>query len=84
MKKTILLIFLLVPLFCLAQETVKLKGKITSENMPLQWATVSISNLDGKIINGTTSQQDGSFELNLKSDSYKIEITFTFDNSLIF
>lgn len=76
MKKTILLILLLLPLFCLAQETVKLKGKITSENMPLQWATVSISNLDGKIINGTTSQQDGSFELNLKSDSYKIAITF--------
>lgn len=75
MKKTILLIFLLLPLFCLAQETVKLKGKITSENRPLQWATVSISNLDGKIINGTTSQQDGSFELNLKSDSYKIGIT---------
>lgn len=43
--------------------------------MPLQWVTVSISNLDGKIINGTTSQQDGSFELNLKSDSYKIGIT---------
>ena len=75
MKKTILLIFLLLPLFCLAQETVKLKGKITSENRPLQWATVSISTLDGKIINGTTSQQDGSFELNLKSDSYKIGIT---------
>ena len=75
MKKTILLIFLLLPLFCLAQETVKLKGTITSENRPLQWATVSISNLDGKIINGTTSQQDGSFELNLKSDSYKIGIT---------
>lgn len=76
MKKTILLILLLLPLFCVAQETVKLKGKIASENMPLQWATVSISNLDGKIINGTTSQQDGSFELNLKSDSYKIGITF--------
>lgn len=75
MKKTILLIFLLLPLFCLAQETVKLKGKITSENRPLQWATVSISTLDGKIINGTTSQQDGSFELDLKSDSYKIGIT---------
>lgn len=75
MKKTILLIFLLLPLFCLAQETVKLKGTITTENTPLQWATVSISNLDGKIINGTTSQQDGSFELDLKSDSYKIGIT---------
>lgn len=76
MKKTILLIFLLLPLFCLAQETVKLKGKITSENRPLQWVNVSISTLDGNIINGTTSQQDGSFELNLKSDSYKIGITF--------
>ncbi|MBB4803246.1 hypothetical protein HNP37_003321 [Flavobacterium nitrogenifigens] len=74
MKKANLLIFLLLPLFCLAQTTLKLKGKITSENAPLEWANVSILNLEGKIINGTTSLQDGSFEINLKKDSYKMII----------
>ncbi|RKS95759.1 outer membrane receptor protein involved in Fe transport [Flavobacterium limicola] len=75
MKKANLLIFLLLPLFCLAQESFKLKGKITNETIPLEWADVSISNSEGKIIDGSTSKQDGSFEINLKIGSYKIGIT---------
>ncbi|RYJ51039.1 TonB-dependent receptor [Flavobacterium petrolei] len=75
MKKANLLIFLLLPLFCLAQESFKLKGKITNETIPLEWADVSISNSEGKIIDGSTSKQDGSFEINLKKGSYKIGIT---------
>jgi len=75
MKKANLLIFLLLPLFCLAQTTLKLKGKITSESTPLEWANVSVSNSEGKIINGAISKQDGSFEIILKKDSYKIGIT---------
>ena len=75
MKKANLLIFLLLPLFCLAQASFKLKGKITNETIPLEWADVSISNSEGKIIDGSTSKQDGSFEINLKKGSYKIGIT---------
>jgi hypothetical protein len=75
MKKANLLIFLLLPLFCLAQESFKLKGKIASETIPLEWADISISNSEGKIIDGSTSKQDGSFEINLKKGSYKIGIT---------
>ncbi|KAF2329219.1 TonB-dependent receptor domain-containing protein [Flavobacterium nitrogenifigens] len=75
MKKANLLIFLLLPLFCLAQSTLKLKGKITSQTKPLEWAEITISNLEGKIIEGTTSSQDGSFEINLKNGSYKIGIS---------
>lgn len=74
MKKLHLLIFLVLPLFCLAQSTLKLKGKIKSENAPLEWANVSISNSERKIIDGTTTKQDGSFEIHLKSGSYKIGI----------
>ncbi|MBF4491692.1 TonB-dependent receptor [Flavobacterium sp. MR2016-29] len=76
MKKANLLIFLLLPLFCLAQ-SFKLKGKIARETTPLQWADVSISNSEGKIIDGTTSKQDGSFEINLKNGSYKIAISLS-------
>jgi iron complex outermembrane receptor protein len=75
MKKLNLLIFLLLPLFCLAQSTLKLKGKIASETAPLEWANVSISNSEGKIVNGTTSKTDGSFEIILKSGLYKIGIS---------
>lgn len=75
MKKANLLIFLLLPLFCLAQTTLKLKGKITSESTPLEWANVSVLNSDGKISNGAVSKQDGSFEINLKNGSYKIAVS---------
>lgn len=75
MKKLHLLIFLVLPLFCLAQSALKLKGKIASETAPLEWADVSILNQEGKIIGGTTSKEDGSFEINLRNGSYKIGIT---------
>ncbi|KAF2340638.1 TonB-dependent receptor domain-containing protein [Flavobacterium tistrianum] len=72
MKKLNLLIFLLLPLFCLAQST--LKGKVASETKVLEWAEISILNKEGKIIDGTTTKKDGSFEINLKNAIYKIEI----------
>jgi outer membrane receptor protein involved in Fe transport len=75
MKKATLLIFLVLPLFCLAQTSFKVKGKIANETIPLEWADVSISNSEGKIIDGTISEQDGSFGINLKKGSYKIGIS---------
>ena len=75
MKKATLLIFLVLPLFCLAQTSFKLKGKIANETIPLEWADISISNSAGKIIDGTTSKQDGSFDINLKKGSYKIGVS---------
>ncbi|WP_431244854.1 TonB-dependent receptor domain-containing protein [Flavobacterium sp. P21] len=74
MKKLHVLIFLVLPLFCLAQ-SFQLKGKISSEKSPLEWADISISNSEGKIIDGTTSKQDGSFEINLKKGNYKIAVS---------
>lgn len=75
MKKSNLLIFLLLPLFCLAQSTLKLKGKVSNETTPLEWADVSIFNSEGKIIDGYTTKQDGTFEINLKKGNYKIGIS---------
>jgi len=74
MKKANLLIFLLLPLFCVAQSTFKLKGKVSGETTSLQWADISISNSEGKIIDGTTTKQDGTFEFSIKKGSYKIGI----------
>ncbi|WP_163411134.1 outer membrane beta-barrel family protein [Flavobacterium ajazii] len=75
MKKANLFIFLLLPLFCLAQSTVKLKGKISSQTTSLEWADISVTSSEGKIIDGTTSLQDGTFEINIKKGFYKIEVS---------
>ncbi len=75
MKTSNLLIFLLLPFFCFAQATLKLKGKIVSETASLELAEVSILNTEGKIIDGTTTKQDGVFEINMKKGSYKISIS---------
>jgi hypothetical protein len=72
MKKLNLLILLLLPLFCLAQSA--LKGKVASETQSVQWAEILILNKEGKIINGATTKEDGSFEINLTNGFYKITI----------
>ena len=75
MKTSNLLIFLLLPFFCLAQSTFKLKGKIASETTSLEWADISILNSEGKFVDGATTKEDGTFEINLKIGSYKIGVS---------
>lgn len=75
MKKLNLFIFLLLPLFCLAQASFKLKGKVADEKIPLAWTDVVILNQEGKIINGATTREDGSFELILNKGFYKVKIS---------
>ncbi|MEO8253046.1 MAG: outer membrane beta-barrel family protein [Flavobacterium sp.] len=75
MKKGSLFIFLLVPFFCFAQTSLKINGKIADEKNPLAWTDVVLLNQDGKIINGATTKEDGSFELNLNKGIYKIKIS---------
>jgi len=75
MKKVNLFIFLLLPLFCLAQTSFKLNGKIADEKTAVAWTDVVIVNQDGKIINGTTTKEDGSFEVILNKGFYKVKIS---------
>ncbi|OUL60350.1 TonB-dependent receptor domain-containing protein [Flavobacterium sp. AJR] len=75
MKKVCLFIFMLLPLFCLAQTSFKLNGKIADEKTAVVWTDVVILNQDGKIINGVTTKEDGSFELILNKGSYKVKIS---------
>jgi len=77
MKKVNLLIFLLLPLFCLAQTSFKLNGKIADEKTPIAWTDVVILNQEGKIISGTTTKEDGSFEVMLNKGFYKVKISPT-------
>jgi len=75
MKTINLLIFLLLPLFCIAQKDIKLNGKVADEKAPIAWIDVVILNKEGKIINGTTTKEDGSFELFLNAGFFKIKIS---------
>lgn len=75
MKKVYLLILLLLPLFGLAQASYKVYGKIADEKTPVAWTAVVILNQEGKIINGTTANEDGSFELILTKGRYKVSIS---------
>ena len=77
MKKVNLLIFLLLPLFCLAQTSFKLNGKIADEKTPIAWTDVVILNQEGKIISGTTTKEDGSFEVILNKGFYKVKMNPT-------
>ncbi|MBZ4034657.1 TonB-dependent receptor family protein [Flavobacterium sp. 17A] len=74
MKTIKVLIFLLLPLFCIAQKDIKVNGKVTDEKAPIAWTDVVILNQEGKIINGTTTKEDGSFELLLNKGFFKIKI----------
>jgi hypothetical protein len=74
MKKLHLLIFLVLPLFCLSQ-SFKVKGKIADKKTSLEWADISIVNSEDKIVDGTSTKADGSFEINLKKGTYKIGVS---------
>ena len=60
------------------------KGNLTgyvydsSENKPLEYATISLINLkNGSVVNGTISDESGYFQLkNINPGEYRIEITF--------
>lgn len=75
MKKANLFIFLLLPLFCLAQSTFQLKGKITDETAALPWENIVVFSPEGKIVDGTASKEDGTFEVTISKGFYKIKIS---------
>jgi iron complex outermembrane recepter protein len=75
MKKATLIIFLLLPVFCLSQTIFVLKGKVTDTNLPIAWANVILTNSQGKHITGTTTKTDGNFEVKVPLGLYKITIS---------
>lgn len=75
MKTIILYTFLLLPLWANAQ--VQLTGNVKHNNEPVIWANVMLTNQEGKLITGTLTKEDGSFEMKVKSGSYKIRISYS-------
>ncbi|AUC81293.1 outer membrane beta-barrel family protein [Lacinutrix sp. Bg11-31] len=73
---TILTVFL--SFFASAQKEVSVTGKILEQdtNIPLEWATVVISNTDGKIITGGTANEKGEFNFTVNTGTYNVSFEF--------
>ncbi|WP_293312459.1 TonB-dependent receptor domain-containing protein [Pedobacter sp. UBA5917] len=74
MNRVIAIICLLFPLSVFAQ--VQLKGTVKDHLNPIPGANIIIADLQGKMVTGTISKDDGTFETSVKSGTYKIRIGF--------
>ena len=72
--KTIILLFLVLPL--LANSQAHLTGHVKNNSQPVIWANVILNDQDGKLITGTLTKEDGSFELQAKAGVYQMKISF--------
>ena len=74
---TILSLFL--TSLALGQEQVTVSGKILEKdtNIPLEWATVVISNpTDGKIVSGGSANEKGDFNFKVVAGTYNVSFEF--------
>lgn len=81
MKKTISLFFLFcfTSLLVLAQNDVKISGKVLEEgtNYPLEYATISFFSIkENKIVTGGITDIDGVFEVMVPADIYNIKVEY--------
>lgn len=81
MRKIIITSFLTIFLsfFAFAQKEFTVSGKIFEEgtNIPLEWATVVVTNpSDGKIVNGGTANEKGVFKFNVNAGTYNFSFDF--------
>lgn len=74
MKRIVLFLLILLPF--LASPQIKIKGKVKNSSAPLAWANVILSNSEGKLVKGTLTKDDGTFELDVKSGAYKIKVSY--------
>ena len=75
----IIILTLLISFSALAQKEVPVSGKILEQNtnIPLEWATIVISNpKDGKIITGGTADHKGAFNFNVATGTYNVSFEF--------
>ncbi|WCO01043.1 TonB-dependent receptor domain-containing protein [Psychroserpens ponticola] len=72
--KSILCLFLTIPLYA----QVKLNGHINDvqTNEPIPYATVILKNLEDQFVIGTTTNENGFYELNSEKGDYTIQVHF--------
>ncbi|WP_299124465.1 outer membrane beta-barrel protein [uncultured Tenacibaculum sp.] len=55
---------------------IKITGKVTEGNEPIVFANVILQSLEGKIIKGTTTIDNGEFSLSAPKGTYNLRISF--------
>lgn len=71
MKIAYLVILFLTPFLCFSQ----FKGIVKDSKIPVAFANVFLSTSEGKFITGAITNEDGSFEINLKRGNYQLKIS---------
>ncbi len=74
MRSIILFFLFLSPILIHAQYEVK--GKVMAEEEAIGWANIVLLNAHDEMVQGTTSDEDGMFNMNVDKGNYKIQITF--------
>jgi hypothetical protein len=75
MKRLITLLLLIVPTLLISQ--INIKGKVTNQSEPILWANVALIDLNGTIITGGITDDNGAFKLKTEtSGAYKLVISF--------
>jgi len=74
MKRIVLLLLISLPLW--ANSQIKIKGQVKNTVEQLAWANVILTNSEGKLIKGTLTKDDGTFELDVKKGAYKIKVSY--------
>lgn len=74
MKHLITLVLLIIPSIVLSQ--IEIKGHLTDVNEPIVWANVALTNLNGDIITGSITDDNGNFNLKAKPGNYSLKISF--------
>ena len=71
-KVSILSLFF--PLFCFSQ--VKITGKVIDENGPIVFANVVLTDQNGKIVNGTITNENGNYEIQGPKETYNFLVSY--------
>ncbi|XMO85311.1 TonB-dependent receptor [Algibacter sp. AS12] len=74
MKHAFALILLTLPTLLIAQ--ISITGKITNQSQPIVWANVALTDLDGYIITGGITDDNGVFHLKIAPGTYHLNISF--------
>ncbi len=69
---------LLLPFQMVAQTSLTIKGRVVNENkQPLSYVTVAVMfKANGQLIGGTTTEEDGSFEVSIEETAVQLEFSF--------
>ncbi len=74
MRTISVLVFFIIPFLCFSQ--IEITGKVVNQTASIPYANVILTAQNGQIVNGTITDDNGSFNLTAAQGSYTIVISF--------